>query len=72
MSHPSPTHADRVARSLKRLGLRMTRVGRRERNARRVDAGDAGEPAAERQPREEAEGLDGSTVRPSRGAQGGA
>jgi hypothetical protein len=28
MSHPLPTHADRVARSLKRLGLRMTRVGR--------------------------------------------
>jgi hypothetical protein len=29
MSHPLPTHADRVARSLKRLGLRMTRAGRR-------------------------------------------
>jgi hypothetical protein len=28
MSHPIPTHADRVARSLKRLGFRMTRVGR--------------------------------------------
>jgi hypothetical protein len=28
MSHPLPTHADRVARSLKRLGLRMTRTGR--------------------------------------------
>jgi hypothetical protein len=28
MSHPLPTHADRVARSLKRLGLRMTRAGR--------------------------------------------
>ena len=28
MAHPLPTHADRVARSLKRLGFRMTRVGR--------------------------------------------
>jgi hypothetical protein len=28
MSHPLPTHADRVARSLKRLGFRMTRAGR--------------------------------------------
>jgi hypothetical protein len=28
MSHPMPTHADRVARSLKRLGFRMTRTGR--------------------------------------------
>jgi hypothetical protein len=28
MSHPLPTHADRVARSRKRLGLRMTRAGR--------------------------------------------
>jgi hypothetical protein len=28
MSHILPTHADRVARSLKRLGLRMTRTGR--------------------------------------------
>ena len=28
MSHPLPTHADRVARSLKRLGPRMTRAGR--------------------------------------------
>jgi hypothetical protein len=28
MSHPTPTHADRVARSLKRLGFRMTRAGR--------------------------------------------
>lgn len=28
MSHPTPTHADRVARSLKRLGFRITRAGR--------------------------------------------
>jgi hypothetical protein len=28
MSHPLPTHADRAARSLKRLGFRMTRTGR--------------------------------------------
>jgi hypothetical protein len=28
MSHPMPTHADRVARSLKRLEFRMTRTGR--------------------------------------------
>jgi len=27
-THPLPTHADRVARSLKRLGLRMIRAGR--------------------------------------------
>jgi hypothetical protein len=28
MSHPIPTHAGRVARSLKRLGFRMARAGR--------------------------------------------
>ena len=28
MPHPTPTHADRVSRSLKRLGFRMTRAGR--------------------------------------------
>ena len=28
MSHPTPTHADRISRSLRRLGFRMTRAGR--------------------------------------------
>lgn len=28
MAHPTPTQADRVARSLKRLGFRMTKAGR--------------------------------------------
>jgi hypothetical protein len=28
MAHAVPTHANRVARSLKRLGFRMTRAGR--------------------------------------------